>query len=725
MEIKPETVKEVKGNAVKALAALLEGRSDKKVHSVLVETVHPKILRKRMVDVFESYHDLKEDHADEPDWDENFLDEGFDLLTMANALGEADEEFHEAMSFRVDKLLPEGFYKDKKEFIMQKKLIAAQKEYAKAHKFFDERVRAIEIMWNGNLERVFFPVPSECAYMTDAVVEGIKARIDYTSDDKKQNFVKEADVLFDQLQHYEELHEYDMYKMLAGKRLKYMKKGSYYLALMMNFIMLISLEKSTVSFDEPVAYNPPYMRHIQMGLGLVQVITSTMILGFLLSERAPLVYKKMFRNMKSLKLDIDLNLTLEDLSGALVDRITHFYTAFQTAIMGTLSILCVFVLLLARYPAMNFSLFWAMAGVLEVLWCAKGLRAYFDQPMELISFFFCCGYDILTTGDTLFYVLYVLCAFVGVAINPVAYCFHLLDLVVMSPSLQHVVKAVMDPIEALSMTLILGLFVIYFFSMWAFYMFDEDLYNPESGVNECKTMVMCLSMFVHNGVISGGGMGDYLSYGLGWQPWMSGATFYDYEAYALRLFFDLSYFICVIVLLLNIIFGIILDTFGSLRENAKIKHELMTSLCFVCGIEKNDFDDAANGDSTKGFQPHIKEEHNMWNYLFFLLYLKHKDKTEYTGAETFVSGRNEDDDTTWIPEKRAMSLQLDEELGEKEIYEHSADEIKRTLNGEMKTLDSAVKGIKTGFAIEMKALTSVIEDLSMQVQDIEAALAAK
>ena len=46
-------------------------------------------------------------------------------------------------------------------------------------------------------------------------------------------------------------------------------------ALMMNFIMLISLEKSTVSFDEPVAYNPPYMRHIQMGLGLVQVPSLT------------------------------------------------------------------------------------------------------------------------------------------------------------------------------------------------------------------------------------------------------------------------------------------------------------------------------------------------------------------------------------------------------------------------------------------------------------------
>jgi hypothetical protein len=712
MEIKADTVKEVKGNAVKSLAALLEGRSDKRVHQTLVDTIPPKIIRRRLVDVFDLYHDLKEEHYDEPDWDENFLDEGFDLLTMANALSAVDDDFQEAMSFKVDILLAESFYKDKREFQKQKLKIAEQKVFAKAHKFFHDRVKSIEISWDGNLDRIYFPIPSECAFMTDTVVESIKARIDYTSDDKKQLFAKEADNLYDQLQHYEKLHEYEVYRLLAGKRLARLKKGSYYLALMMNFVMLISLEKSN-GFSNTV-YKPFYMEHIQLGLGLVQVVTSCLVLFFLLSERAPLVYKKMERNMKTLKLELN-DFSLSDLSANVVDAYNHFFNAFKTAIMGTSAILCVFVLLILRFPDMNFHVFWVLVVLIELVWCTKGLRNYFDQPMEPISFLFCCGYDILTTGDTLFYVIYVLCAFVGVIFNPIAYCFHLLDLVVMSASLQHVVKAITDPIESLSMTLILGVFVIYFFSMWAFFMFDGDTYNAESGVDECVTMIKCFFMFMHNGVLPGGGMGDYLSYGLGWQPWMSGNTFYDYEAYALRLFFDLAYFISVVVLLLNIIFGIILDTFGSLRENAKEKHELMIGFCFICGIEKNDFDDAAGGDSAKGFHPHITEEHNMWDYLFFLIYLKHKDKTEYTGAETYVSEKHQDDDTTWIPEKQAMSLQLDEELSEQQLYERSTGEIKDCFNSEMKVLDTAVKGIKRNFNNEMKSLTSVIEELSEQV----------
>jgi hypothetical protein len=106
----------------------------------------------------------------------------------------------------------------------------------------------------------------------------------------------------------------------------------------------------------------------------------------------------------------------------------------------------------------------------------------------------------------------------------------------------------------------------------------------------------------------------------------------------------------------------------------------------------------------------------MWDYLFFLLYLKHKDKTEYTGAETYVSQKHEDDDTTWIPEKQAMSLQLDAELTEQELYTHSSREIKDVITSEMKVLDTAVKGIKRSFNMEMKSLTTVIEDLSEQVK---------
>jgi len=63
-------------------------------------------------------------------------------------------------------------------------------------------------------------------------------------------------------------------------------------------------------------------------------------------------------------------------------------------------------------------------------------------------------------------------------------------------------------------------------------------------------------MFMVNlGMRSGGGVGDQL-----WQPDPS------QPSYLARFFYDLTFFLLIIVIWMNIIFGIIIDTFASLRD---------------------------------------------------------------------------------------------------------------------------------------------------------------
>merc|ERR1712203_1127209 len=52
--------------------------------------------------------------------------------------------------------------------------------------------------------------------------------------------------------------------------------------------------------------------------------------------------------------------------------------------------------------------------------------------------------------------------------------------------------------------------------------------------------------------------------------------------------------------------------------------------CFICGIGKDYLDSVPHG-----FDIHVQKEHNLANYLFFLMYLIGKDPTEYTGQETY------------------------------------------------------------------------------------------
>ena len=56
------------------------------------------------------------------------------------------------------------------------------------------------------------------------------------------------------------------------------------------------------------------------------------------------------------------------------------------------------------------------------------------------------------------------------------------------------------------------------------------------------------------------------------------------------------------------------------------------SLSLFLGLERDKFD-----NKTVTFEEHIKEEHNMWHYLCFIVLVKVKDSTEYTGPESYVA----------------------------------------------------------------------------------------
>lgn len=49
------------------------------------------------------------------------------------------------------------------------------------------------------------------------------------------------------------------------------------------------------------------------------------------------------------------------------------------------------------------------------------------------------------------------------------------------------------------------------------------------------------------------------------------------------------------------------------------------------GLNRSAFD-----NKTVSFEEHIKSEHNMWHYLYFMVLVRVKDPTEFTGPESYV-----------------------------------------------------------------------------------------
>lgn len=160
-----------------------------------------------------------------------------------------------------------------------------------------------------------------------------------------------------------------------------------------------------------------------------------------------------------------------------------------------------------------------------------------------------------------------------------------------------------------------------------------------------------------------------------------------------RLLLDLSYYCVVLVVLLNIIFGIIIDTFSSLRADKVERLRDTLETCFICGIDKKIFDRAADGP--EGFKYHVKMEHNMWNYLFFIFHLWEQDKDDDDGMEQFIRRQVDSDSIAWFPINKAMSLNQDaseSEILKLELHD-CLEENQNSLVSRVKIVSSDVKGI--------------------------------
>lgn len=58
--------------------------------------------------------------------------------------------------------------------------------------------------------------------------------------------------------------------------------------------------------------------------------------------------------------------------------------------------------------------------------------------------------------------------------------------------------------------------------------------------------------------------------------------------------------------------------------------------------------DRARNDNS-GFFEHIEEEHNLWSYIFYLLYLKNKEVERLNVIESMVLSEWKENGIAWLP----------------------------------------------------------------------------
>lgn len=286
-----------------------------------------------------------------------------------------------------------------------------------------------------------------------------------------------------------------------------------------------------------------------------------------------------------------------------------------------------------------------------------------------------------------FHLLYVIFSLAGTCltmttnVGPFFFSFHLLGVITRSSLLKYVIKSVTQNGRSILLTVVLALVIIYIYAIFGFIFFRNKFTIGDDEDFHCSSMFECLLTVVNYGLRSGGGIGDILL-----------PPSFAEQGSLLRVTYDSTFFFVVIILLLNIIFGIIIDTFGELRTlNNEIEDDIKNK-CFICGIDRSTFERQA-----QGFVHHTKKEHCLWHYLYFIMELRDKSSTDYTGPEQYVDDMLKAGDHSFIPNMKAMCLSEREEEKERKarLAEERLQKLTTLMQDNFQTLTTALEDLQS------------------------------
>jgi hypothetical protein len=336
-----------------------------------------------------------------------------------------------------------------------------------------------------------------------------------------------------------------VYRMLQA-RLEDMKQVSFGLAVFMNLTMLISLEVAADYYCDDGTPNSSlngahyisfmgkcfvYMGEFSLDAsdnswlfklenlmsvcGIFQLALSSVIVFLLLGKELPFLrsqmdrlkfgYKKTTIMTSLYSLSEELKVVRSEESAAemsALDGVNSSYKYFL-AFFGLL------VMLYIRYGSevfVGYTTFLLPAlFIYPVLRYLEGRRRLWAMPSSAFRLYYCIIYDVLLDRDNVyiqFYVVYVIFAALGVCLQyHLLYAFHLADVIIMSPILQNVVRAVTSSAAQLSMTLLMGVFAVYFFAAMGFFMLQGEFVDTQTGRNDCQSLFLCFGTILHYGLM--------------------------------------------------------------------------------------------------------------------------------------------------------------------------------------------------------------------------------
>ena len=151
------------------------------------------------------------------------------------------------------------------------------------------------------------------------------------------------------------------------------------------------------------------------------------------------------------------------------------------------------------------------------------------------------------------YTMHILFTVLGLEVSVFILSLNLMLIVNISKTTKFVLTSITLHADQLIQTLILAFFVIYAYSMIMGNNLKDQI-NPDLNA-PCDSLIECFFFTINLGLRNGGGIAESLS------------DVMKDDKFSMRSVFDVTFFMLINVISLNIVFGIIIDTFSQLRDS--------------------------------------------------------------------------------------------------------------------------------------------------------------
>ena len=273
--------------------------------------------------------------------------------------------------------------------------------------------------------------------------------------------------------------------------------------------------------------------------------------------------------------------------------------------------------------------------------------------------------EISTSFSILYYTGVVIFGFLGIYKSNFFFSYLLLEIVTRFKTLQNVLLAIKKPYKELLLIFILWIILIYYFSIIGYVWFrNTEFPRPDK---DCNSLLKCVATIFHQNNRMDNGISGYL---------IPRNEKQSKNPFTWRFFYDEVGNLMLKILIVNMISGIIIDNFAALRKSETEMINDMNNICTICSLKKDKILKIYKNYG-KDYDTHKNNDHFVFNYIFYIIYLYEKEKTELNGMESYIyESAFIQKDIIWFPIKKlyiAKPEELEIDSDEEDDNEDSDD----------------------------------------------------